>query len=111
MSYKRARKILHSNGIEYVRIQHDKKQIVVNQVITLYICVCECIDWKASTKEEQSREQGHDSKVKDMSTQHSHKYHIAQQTNWYWLLTMTKRCGKLEKFSPYKLFIRGQFPL
>lgn len=37
MSCKRARKILHSNGIEYVRFQHDKKQIVVNQVITLYI--------------------------------------------------------------------------
>lgn len=36
MSYKRARKILHSNGIEYVRIHHDKKQIVMNQVITLY---------------------------------------------------------------------------
>lgn len=35
MSYKRAHKIHHSNGIEYVRIQHDKKQIVVNQVITL----------------------------------------------------------------------------
>lgn len=36
MSYKRARKIFHSNGIEYVRIHHDKKQIVMNQVITLY---------------------------------------------------------------------------
>lgn len=36
MSYKRARKISHNNGMEYVRIHDDKKQIVMNQVITLY---------------------------------------------------------------------------
>lgn len=36
MSYQHARKISHNNGIQYVRIHDDKKQIVMNQVITMY---------------------------------------------------------------------------
>lgn len=98
MSYKRARKILHSNGIEYVRIHHDKKQIVMNQVITLY---------GKSIEHEEAIEQNDKDAENGQSEKRERK---KEKREWKRRMKATgDGSNKRNILRPYKLFIRGQF--